>query len=511
MPVKTNKLLILIVAYHAEKTISSVLARIPRVLPGVEAEILVLDDGSADATFEKARAIGAGSACPFPITVLHNPVNQRYGGNQKIGYQYAIANGFDFVALVHGDGQYAPEELPRLLQPLLLGEADAVFGSRMMNGASALRGGMPLYKYVGNRILTFLQNRLTRRNLTEFHSGYRIYSVAALRQIDFQRNTNDFHFDTEIILQLITSGSRIMELPIPTYYGDEICYVNGLRYAWDVLVTTLRWKTQSLGLLHDSKYEKSLPSVPYEPKLDFPSTHSWVINAIAPGSTVLDIGCSDGYVSGALSAAGCRVIGVDCEPPADPSRFARFLQHDLDSGLPRVDEHIDYVLALDVVEHLQTPERLAAEIHLLSTRDRTMRLVISTGNIAFIVVRLMLLLGKFNYGRRGILDATHTRLFTFGSLRRLLEDNAFVVEQVVGIPAPFPLALGRNRLANAMLWLNQVLIRLSKGIFAYQMLMVCRPLPTADWLLADAVEASLRRIAAAAASEVAATSADHAT
>src|ERR1019366_5836133 len=101
-----------------------------------------------------------------------------------------------------------------------------------------------------------------------------------------------------------------------------------------------------------------------------------------------------------------------------------------------------------------------------------------------------------NYGPRGILDSTHTRLFTFASLRRLLEDHAFVVEQVVGIPAPFPLAIGRGRLANALIRINQLLIRLSKGLFAFQMLMVCRPLPAADWLIADAVDASLDRIRA---------------
>ena len=115
---------------------------------------------------------------PFKITVLYNPVNQGYGGNQKIGYHYAIERGFDFVALLHGDGQYAPEFLPALIEPLLKGEADAVFGSRMMNKRDALKGGMPLYKFVGNRILTSIQNRVLGANLTEFHSGYRVYSVA---------------------------------------------------------------------------------------------------------------------------------------------------------------------------------------------------------------------------------------------------------------------------------------------------------------------------------------------
>src|SRR5205814_3453044 len=133
------------------------------------------------------------------ITVLRNEYNQGYGGNQKVGYAYAIAEGFDFVAMVHGDGQYAPEELPNLLAPLRAGDADAVFGSRMMHRLGALKGGMPLYKFIGNRILSTAQNALLQTRLSEFHSGYRIYSVRTLAGIPFDLNSNDFHFDTEII------------------------------------------------------------------------------------------------------------------------------------------------------------------------------------------------------------------------------------------------------------------------------------------------------------------------
>jgi glycosyltransferase involved in cell wall biosynthesis len=484
-----QRLLVLIVAYEAESSIASVIARIPNDIPGVETSVLVLDDGSLDGTFEAAAA----SDTRLPVKVLRNPLNQGYGGNQKIGYHYALAHGFDHVALIHGDGQYGPEHLPRLMQPLLAGQADAVLGSRMIDRRGAIEGGMPLYKFVGNRVLTMLQNAMTGAGLHEYHTGYRIYAVDALRRIPFQRNTDDFHFDTEILLQLMGIEARIEELPIPTFYGDEICRVNGLSYAAKVLATTFQWRIRATGLLQDPKYPFASGHAVYQPKLDFPSTHSWVVAAVPAGATVLDIGCSDGHVAAALAAKGCRVIGVDQGPPADPRPFARFLQHDLDTGLPDPEERIDYVLALDVIEHLRTPERLIEEIHLLSSRNREMRLVISTGNVAFCVVRGMLLLGQFNYGPRGILDATHTRLFTFGSLRRALRDGAFEVERTVGIPAPFPLALGRNRFAMLMLRLNAALIRLSRGMFAYQMLMVCRPAPALDWLLEDAVEESLQR------------------
>src|SRR5262249_29375218 len=201
-----RRVLIFVVAYNAERTIQQVVGRIPASLSQYDAEVLIIDDCSNDETFAKAHELRLNGNTRFPVTVLFNPVNQGYGGNQKIGFHYAIHNGFDFVALIHGHGQYAPECLTDLLLPLVRGEADAVLGSRMMERGAALKGGMPLYKYVGNKILTCIQNRVLRSSLTEFHSGYRLYSVAALASLPFDRNTNDFHFDTEILIQYLRAG-----------------------------------------------------------------------------------------------------------------------------------------------------------------------------------------------------------------------------------------------------------------------------------------------------------------
>jgi glycosyltransferase involved in cell wall biosynthesis len=291
-----KRILVFVVAYNAEKTIGSVLHRIPRELRGGNVEVLVIDDSSKDDTFATGLAHEQAIA-GLKITVLRTPLNQGYGGNQKLGYRYAIDNGFDCVALVHGDGQYAPEKLPDLLSPLLRGEAGAVFGSRMLEKGGALRGGMPLYKFAGNKILTKFQNRMLGSNLSEFHSGYRLYSVAALRQIPFERNSNDFHFDTEIIIQLFMAGIRIIELPIPTYYGDEICYVNGMKYAWDVFRTMLRAKCHQRNLLYDRKYDVGPVEETYDMKLGFVSSHTMAINAVRPGAEVIDIGCGRGYVA----------------------------------------------------------------------------------------------------------------------------------------------------------------------------------------------------------------------
>ena len=483
------RVLVFIVAYHAEKTIRSVVQRIPASLADTyDIEILIIDDASSDGTFEQGRTAQSTGAAPFPIRVLVNPVNQGYGGNQKLGYHYAMKYGFDFVALVHGDGQYAPECLPELLEPLLLGQASAVFGTRMMVPRNALKGGMPLYKFAGNRILTWMQNRLTKGNLSEYHSGYRIYSTAALASIPFDRNSNDFHFDTEIILQLLAAQLTIQELPIPTYYGDEICHVNGIKYAFNVLLATLTARLQSLGLLYDAKFDCVPPghSV-YQPKLSYRSPHSLALQYVRPQSKVLDLGCAGGYMARVLhEKKNCLVTGVDAFP-TNESGMARFVLHDLNAGPPPLPlETFDHILLLDVVEHLVQPERFLEQLRQALALRPEAELILSTGNIGFFVTRLMLAAGQFNYGKRGILDLTHTRLFTFASLRRALAQSGFEITEVCGVPGPFPLALGDNLLARGLTWINSVLIHLSRGLFSYQIMVRARALPTLETLLGRA-------------------------
>ena len=253
-PDRPPRVLIFIVAYYAEATILDVLKRIPD-LPGYEVEVLIIDDGSTDATFALADRLRRAGSYRHPFTVLANPVNQGYGGNQKLGYHYAIEQGFDHVVLVHGDGQYAPEMLPDILAPLARDESDVVFGSRMMVKKNALKGGMPGYKFVGNQILTWYQNRILKTRLSEFHSGYKACSVALLRRLPFDLNSNVFHFDTEIIIQFLRARARILEIPIPTHYGDEISRVNGMRYALDVVNASTVARLMNYGLVYRRNFD----------------------------------------------------------------------------------------------------------------------------------------------------------------------------------------------------------------------------------------------------------------
>ena len=234
------KIGLFIIAYNAVNHLNKTIARIPKEVYDDVEEIFVIDDCSSDNSYYAALGYKAQYGID-KLTVHRNEKNQGYGGNQKVGYQYAIDRGLDVVALIHGDGQYAPEALPSLLEPLVAGEADMVFGSRMSKPVEALKGGMPMYKFVGNRILTGIQNRLSGLNLSEYHSGYRLYATKALQQLPFESFTNTWHFDTQIILAMAERNLRIVERPIPTYYGDEICHVNGIPYAMHCLLTTYQF------------------------------------------------------------------------------------------------------------------------------------------------------------------------------------------------------------------------------------------------------------------------------
>jgi len=483
-----KRVLIFIVAYNAETTIEKVLSRIPGSLRSDDVEVLIIDDSSKDKTFVNGLRYQQRTSA-FKITVLRTPENQGYGGNQKLGYRYAIDNNFDIVALIHGDGQYAPEKLPELLGPLIRGEAEAVFGSRMIDKLAARQGGMPVYKWIGNQILTAFQNRMLKTKLSEFHSGYRLYATSAFAQIPFEKNTNDFHFDTEIIIQFVLKKLRIAELPIPTYYGDEICHVNGMKYAWNVFKTMLRAQLHQMNLLFDRKFDLGRQEHTYDIKLGFPSSHSAAIEAAKPGSHILDVGCGEGYVARELARKRCRVTGMDRYPPKRISDTPEidFICWDLDrKEFPVNVSQFDQIFILDTIEHLRNPEDFMDELRFAAACKRP-EIILTTANIGFVVTRAMLFLGQFNYGKKGILDATHTRLFTFRSLRELLLQSGYKILEVRGIPAPFPKSIGNNFLSRTLIRLNQLLIYLSKGLFSYQIFIRAVAKPTVHNLLHETI------------------------
>ncbi len=470
---------VLIVTYNALGTILPVLKRIPPAVWRNVEEIVIFDDDSQDATYE--LAVGLKTLRHLPkLQVLKHARNLGYGGNQKAGYRYFIDKGFDLVVLLHGDGQYAPEILARMYAPIVAGEAEAVFGSRMTNTyGGPLKGGMPLYKFVGNRILTWYENRALGMHLTEFHSGYRAYSLRALSKIDFRHMTNDFHFDTEIIIKLNHQGFRIREVPIPTYYGTEICRVDGLKYARDVVRAVGRYRRTVRSLDCAPEFQEYF--LKYSLKRLRHSSHEIARRWVGANQNVLDVGCGDGWFAETLAASGNRVVGIDAlETPERPDAFVRYIQADLNHGLDQArpalqTETFDYVLLHDVFEHLVTPERLLNDCApLVNPRGH---LVVSVPNVANLIVRLRLLLGRFEYEDRGIMDRTHLRFFTRRTARRFLTDRGWIIVRETATVVPLERVLNLSPDNVVMRGLNAVLAgitRLWPSLFGYQVMFVAR-------------------------------------
>ncbi len=204
------KIVVTLPAYKAERTLAKTLYDIP---PGFADDIILVDDASPDATVKVARELS--------LNVVVHEANRGYGGNQKTCYDNALAQGADIIVLLHPDYQYDPKVLPDLVRPLLEGRADFSFGSRFANGGKPMKGGMPLYRYIGNRLTTVVENAMLGTQFTELHSGLKAYTRKFLMEIDYHRYSDNFVFDSEMVIEAVLLGYRMAEVPIPTRYAEE--------------------------------------------------------------------------------------------------------------------------------------------------------------------------------------------------------------------------------------------------------------------------------------------------
>lgn len=465
---------IFIVTFNAEPYIDGVLRRVPVELRDLFTEIYVIDDSSTDETVR--AAIDAGRRLTYSnLQVLRTPFNRGYGGNQKLGYLHAIRKGLDYVILLHGDGQYPPEYLPSIINAFSPGDVDAVIASRMLHPFAALQGHMPLYKWIGNRVLTTIENALLGTHLSEFHSGYRAYSVEFLKSVRFELNSNVFHFDTEVLIQLVATKRKIAEVAVPTFYGDEISHVNGFEYAFNCVKAVAKYHLTQLGLFYQPNFDFRLfEKSNYYLKTAKNSLHQFVLSQRwNPEWSVADLGANDGALSSALAEKVRHVTSVDVRQPSSPGR-AHAMAIDLNSDFDAVlGEHaFDCVVALDVIEHLSSPEQAVQRIFRTLKPGGT--LYASTGNIAFWVLRLGLGLGQFNYGKRGILDLTHARLFTIYSFKRLLSSYGFEVQRVQYFGPPIEDMVGQSAVLKLLDKVAGRLARLWPRMFAYTFIVIAR-------------------------------------
>jgi len=234
-----KKIVVVMPAYNAEKTLERTYADIPFEIVD---DVILVDDASRDRTTEVATKMGIH-------TVVHTE-NLGYGGNQKTCYRTALGLGADIVVMVHPDYQYTPKLIPAMASMIAYGEFDVVLGSRIL-GVGALKGGMPLYKYIANRFLTLFENLLLNHKLSEYHTGYRAFSREILEQLPLDQNSNDFVFDNQMLAQIICFGYRIGELTCPTRYFAEASSINfrrSVKYGLGVLKTAVQFRLQKWGV-----------------------------------------------------------------------------------------------------------------------------------------------------------------------------------------------------------------------------------------------------------------------
>ncbi|MEQ8909242.1 MAG: glycosyltransferase family 2 protein [Vicingaceae bacterium] len=246
--IRNRKVVVVMPAYNASKTLEQTYREIPSDLVD---EVVVVDDCSQDDTAEKARSLGIKH-------VVQHEQNKGYGGNQKSCYKKALELGADIVIMVHPDYQYTPKLIPSMCYLIANDLFQVVLGSRIL-GTGALKGGMPLYKYIANRFLTFTQNILVGAKLSEYHTGYRAFSKEVLKSINYEANSDNFVFDNQMLSQILYKGYEIAEVTCPTKYFDEgssINFSNSVEYGLGVLGTSLKHRFQKWGLINSKIYRQ---------------------------------------------------------------------------------------------------------------------------------------------------------------------------------------------------------------------------------------------------------------
>ena len=255
---KTARVIVVMPAYNAARTLERTYRDIP---PGVVDHVILVDDVSKDETVEVAQRLG--------IEVVIHVQNRGYGGNQKTCYLEALRAGADVVVMLHPDYQYDSTKIPQLIQPILDGKYDMMFGSRLLrepgaSGNPTLAGGMPIWKYIANRFLTITENLVFGTNLSECHTGFRAYNRKLLETVPFLLNSDDFVFDTEMIAQAVLYGFRIGEIPVPTRYFEEASSVNFRRsviYGTATLGVLVRTVLHRTGLRRIPQFSRTLAEV----------------------------------------------------------------------------------------------------------------------------------------------------------------------------------------------------------------------------------------------------------
>jgi methionine biosynthesis protein MetW len=450
------------------ESLQRVLDRIPHPVGEWFEEIVIMQERSVSR--ERPVLPGALGGRPANLQVHRLPRDSGYGGARKAAFEYALLKRFDHVVMMRGDGLHPPEALPDLLRPIFFESVQMVFANRTMRLPRSPGWWKLIPNLVAHTLATGFQNRLLGLRMRDYHSGYRLYSMQAIERLPFQLNSEDHRFDMQLVIQCRVLGASLAEVPVGPIWREYPTNLVGLAEVLRACRCAIDYRLHQLHVFRLGQYFVD-EGVRYTFKRSRTGSHMQIVEAIAPGSRVLDLGCSQGLLARPLREKEVAVTGVDIAPPERlAAELEAYFQHDLERPLDLpVGREFDYVVVSDVIEHLRNRTQLLRGARRFLKEGG--RLIISTPNVALWFYRLSLLVGRFEYGPRGVLDETHVHLFTRATFRREIEKAGFFILQERVTALPFEIVFestGRSRLVRSLGNVYHALARLWPTMFAYQ-------------------------------------------
>jgi len=441
---------------------------LPEELDPCLEDVVLVPDSAPEGSLPPLRELAPGRQ--LELRIHRTPRTPGYGGARKSAFEYVLLRGFDFAVTLRGDGLHPPERLPLLLHAALAQPDSLVVATRLMHSGEA---ESPLPHRLAHTTATAIQNRLLGLRLGDYHSGFRVYSTRALRCIPFQLNADDRTFDMQTVIQCRALGAPIHEIGLPPTWKEYPSSPRGLFNVIRFTAAAFDYRLHQLHLTRRGQYFVD-PAIHYTFKQSRTGSHMQIVEAIESGSRVLDLGCSHGLLAQPLREKDVRVTGVDVLGPRSPTEaLEEFFERDLEQPLELPTGRVfDYVVCSDVIEHLRNRTELLRSVRRYLKPGG--RLLISTPNVALWFYRLSLLVGRFEYGPRGVLDETHVHLYTRATFVRAVEKAGFRIlrERVTALPFEVVFeSTGRSRLVRGLAGAYHLLARIWPEMFAYQMLL----------------------------------------
>jgi methionine biosynthesis protein MetW len=428
-------------------------------------EVVVMDDRATAAALPDL--VRGDASAKLGVVVHRNPREHGFGGARKAAFEYARLRRLDWAICLRAD----VDPSTRALRPLL--EAVGRWPDTLLLASRAGGRSAPLWRRVAHGIWSALLNRSLGLRLSDYGTSFRAVPTTILSRVPYLVNADDRQFDVQLLIQSRALSAPVREVPVASGWNESATPGEGLRHALRAVGTAIGYRLHQLHLIRRGRYFVD-EGVYYTLKQSETGSHMQIVEAIAPGARVLDLGCSQGLLAAPLAEKGVSVVGVDVRPPDQVAEaLVEYYQRDLEEPLELpTGRSFDYVVCSDVIEHLR------GRTELLRSARRYLReggrLIISTPNVALWFYRLSLLIGRFEYGPRGVLDETHVHLFTRASFRRLVEKAGFHVVQERVTALPFEVVFestGRSRLVRAVSRSYHALARWWPGLFAYQVIL----------------------------------------